>query len=52
MPKWKKYANENCEDILESDGKYTSSIGKVSQSVIESSNGSMVNPNEYQSQCV
>ena len=52
-----KYKNENSKhmkmvDILASDGKYTSSIGKMSQSLVESSNGSTVRFNGYHSQYV
>ena len=43
---------ENGEDILVPYGKYTLSIGKVSQSVVESSNGSTISLNGCQSQCV
>ena len=39
----KKLAYENDEDILASNGKHTSGIGKVSQSVVESSNGRFSN---------
>ena len=52
-----KYKSENSKhmkmvDILASDGKYTSSIGKMSQSLAESSNGSTVRFNGYHSQYV
>ena len=48
----KKLTYENDEDILASNGKHTSGIGKVSQSVVESSNGTTISLNEYHSQQV
>ena len=44
-----KKAYQHHEDVPASYGKYTSSIGKVSQSFVESSIGSL---NRYHSQCV
>ena len=48
----KKLAYENDEYIYASNGKHTSGIGKVSQSVVESSNGTTISLNGYHSQQV
>ena len=48
----KKGRIKNDKDIHASTGNYILGIGKVSQFVAESSNGSKVSFNGYHSQCV
>ena len=52
MQNWKKEAYQDDEHILAIDGQDTTTIVKVSQSIVESSNGSTESLNAYHFQCV